>query len=105
MLNDLTANVNSCKACQLYAPSQKRKVIRSHAMKDAAFPFQECAADLFTLNGNEYLVLVDRLTGFLCSEKVIKTSTSSILIKLTNWFNLLRWPETICTDGGPQFRS
>ena len=38
-------------------------------------------------------------------DKVTKTSTSSILIKLTNWFNILGWPETIRTDGGPQFRS
>ena len=38
MLNDLTT-INSCKACQLYAPSQKRKIIRSHAMMKAAFSF------------------------------------------------------------------
>ena len=29
MLNDLTTTINSCKACQLYAPSQKRKTIQS----------------------------------------------------------------------------
>ena len=27
MLNDLTTTINSWKACQLYAPSQKRKII------------------------------------------------------------------------------
>ena len=105
MLNDLTTTIDSCKACQLYTPSQKGKVIQSQPMLKAAFSFQECAADLFTLNGNEYIVLVDRLTGFLCCDKVKKTSTSAILIKLTNWFNILGWPETIRTDGGPQFRS
>ena len=74
-------------------------------MTEAAFSFQECAADLFTLNGNEYIVLVDQLTGFFCCDKVTKTSTASILIKLPNWSNILGWPETIRTDGGPQFRS
>ena len=59
MLNDLTTTINSCKTCQLYAPSQKRKIIQSHAMTKAAFSFQECPADLFTLNGNEYIVLVN----------------------------------------------
>ena len=29
----------------------------------------------------------------------------AILIKLTNWFNILGWPKKIRTDGGPQFRS
>ena len=97
--------INSCKACQLYAPSQKRKTIQSQPMAKAAFSFQECAAALFSLNGNEYIVLVDRLTGFLCCAKVTNTSTSSILMKLTNWFNIQGLPETIRTDGGPQFRS
>ena len=103
MLNDITTTINSCKACQLYAPSQKKKIIQSHPMKDAAFSFQEC--DLFTLHGNDYIVLVDRLTGFICCEKLNKTCTASILIKLTSWFNLLGWPETIRTDNGPQLRS
>ena len=50
-------------------------------------------------------MLVDRLTGLLCCDKLTKTTTSAILIRLTNWFNILEWPEKICTDGGPQFRS
>ena len=37
--------------------------------------------------------------------QVTKTSTSAILVKLMNWFNILGWPETIRTNGGPQFRS
>ena len=102
MLNDLTTTIDSWKACP---PSQKRKVITSQTMLKAAFSFQECAANLFILNGNEFIILVDRLTGFLCCDKVKKNSTSAILIKLTNWFNILGWPETIRTDGGPQFRS
>ena len=89
----------------MYTPSQKKKVIQSQPLLKAAFSFQECASDLFTLNGNEYLVLVDRLTGFLCCDKLQRTTTLSIVIKLTNWFNILGWPEKIRTDGGPQFRS
>ena len=105
MLNDLTTTIDSCKACQMYTPSQKKKVIQSHTLLKAAFSFQECASDLFTLNGNEYIILVDRLTGFLCCDKLQRTTTSAILIKLTNWFNILGWPEKIRSDGGPQFRS
>ena len=105
MLNDLTTTIDSCKACQLYTQSQKRKVIQSQPMLKAAFSFQECTADLFTLTGNEYIVLVDRLTGFLCCDKLQKTSKSAIFIKLTNWFNILGWPEKILTNGGPQFCS
>ena len=96
MLNNITTTNNSYKACQMYTPSKKNKTIQSHPMKDAAFSFQECAADLFTLHGHDYIVLVDRFTGFICCQ-VNKTCTS--------WFDLLGWPETIRTEGGPQFRS
>ena len=66
MLNDITTTINSCKACQLYVWSQKKKAITSRPLKEAAFSFKECAADLFSLSGNHYIVLVDKLTGFLC---------------------------------------
>ena len=41
----------------------------------------------------------------MCCNKLLRTTTSAILIKLTNGFNILGWPEKIRTDGGPQFRS
>ena len=30
--------------------------------------------------------------------------SDAILKVLTSWFNLLGWPSSICSDGGPQFR-
>ena len=105
MLNDITTTIDSCKACQVYQPSQKKKTIKTQPLTKAAFSFQECASDLFTLYGKDYLVLVDRLTGFLCCDILHTTTTSTILVKLTNWFNILGWPDKIRTDGGPQFRS
>ena len=55
--------------------------------------------------GASHLHLMDRLTGFICCDKLNKTSTAIILFKLTAWFNLLVWHKTIQTDCGPQFRS
>ena len=104
MLNDITTTIDSCKACQLYVPSQKRKTTISRPLKEASFSFKECAADLFSLNTSDYIFLIDRLTGFLWCDKLATTSSAPVLIKLTNRFNLLGWPEIICTDGGPQFQ-
>ena len=95
MLNDITMTINSCRACQLYVPSQKKKKIVSSPLKNVSFSFKEWAADLFSLHSDDYLVLVDRLTGFFCCDKLNKTSTAIILLKITSWFNLLGWPETI----------
>ena len=51
MRNDITTTITGCKACQLYVPSQKKEAITSRPLQEAAFSFEECAADLFSLHG------------------------------------------------------
>ena len=36
--------------------------------------------------------------------KTDRHDTESVIKQLTHWFQLLGWPETICSDGGPQYR-
>ena len=44
------------------------------------------------------------LSGYLCTEKLRRTDTESVIKQLTHWFQLLDWPETIRSDSGPQYR-
>ena len=66
---------------------------------------QAVGTDLFSFQGNNYLVLVDRFSGYLCADKLRKTETSYTTAMLTEWFNILGWPETIRSDNGPQYRT
>ena len=63
------------------------------------------ATDLYQLGTDYYLILVDRYSGFVCSEKMRSTTASAIIRQLQAWFNLLGWPKVIRSDGGPQYLS
>ena len=60
--------------------------------------------DLFDVGGKQHLICVDHMSGFPMFS-VLFSSTSSVVINiLKGWFNLLGWPQSIRSDGGPQFR-
>ena len=60
------------------------------------------ASDLFDLNGDTYIVLIDRYSGYAWTEKLKRTDTCSICESLTRWITEFGWPSFIRTDGGPQ---
>ena len=63
----------------------------------------EVASDLFECNGNNWLVLVDRYSGYAWTSKLKNTSTDTVTAILTTWFH--DWPISIRTDRGPQYRT
>ena len=48
---------------------------------------------------------VDQWSGYPLFRKLSSTTAASIIKTLSEWFNLLGWPRSIRSDGGPQFRS
>ena len=106
MSNDIKQVIGQCKACQLLRPSQPSNMLTPTTLtKENYFTLQEVASDLFSLDGDEFLILVDRHSGYICCEQLRNTITSEVTKTLSTWFNMLGWPETIRTDGGPQYRS
>ena len=96
--------VLNCNTCQKLRPAQPNLPMTTTPTKNL-MPMQSIGTDLFSLEGTDYLIMVDRYSGFICSEKLNKTNTTAIINQLTKWFNLLGWPDTIRSDGGPQFRT
>ena len=65
---------------------------------------QHVGLDLFCFAGKEYLICVDHWSGYHLYQ-LLRSLTSDAVIKiLSTWFNMLGWPSSICSDGGPQFR-
>ena len=60
--------------------------------------------DLFSYGGKQYLICVDHWSGYPLYSLLRSLSTDSIIAILTNWLNILGWPSSIRSDGGPQFR-
>ena len=64
-----------------------------------------CSVDLGMLKGVNYLVLVDRFTGWPMVKRLTKLDTNAITKILEEWFYDMGKPIRIRSDGGPQFRS
>ena len=94
--------IDSCEACQRFRASQQHEPLM---MTESDHAFDAVGADLFHHKGNNYLVLVDRFSGFPIVSELKNTSTASVISKMHNWFLLYGFPRIIRTDGGPQFRS
>lgn len=102
MNNDVKQLVEGCSACQELLPSRPKEEL---VTRDASGPMDQVAVDLFSNAGMDYLVCVDRFSGWLWTCQLKKTLTSNITNALTRWFNDFGWPNSIISDSGPQFRS
>ena len=66
---------------------------------------EKLGIDLFELNCNYYLLVVDYYSGYIMYYNHKKTPTSEgVQYKLNDWFFTYGWPTEIRTDTGPQFR-
>ncbi|XP_065190896.1 uncharacterized protein K02A2.6-like [Sycon ciliatum] len=104
MNSELDTLVRSCDACREFQPSQSAEPPISD--RKPTLPFESVSADLFSCQGCEYLVFVDRLTGWPCIAKLGHSATSADVIRhFRRWFPDVGVPQVISTDGGPQFAS
>jgi len=105
LANDVTLRVKSCKVCQEMLPSKHGPIMAEVALGDLdSAPLEDVGTDIFHYNKENYLVLVDRASGFLWCDKLVRTNTASVIRLLSGWFCLFGYPSTIRSDGGPQYR-
>ena len=106
MINDIKQTINNCDECAKLQPCQQKiKMIKSQSYEETA-PMDSIGTDLFSYAGKDYLIIVDRYSGFvLCSEHIPNTNSANIIKILSKWFNILGFPKILRSDGGPQLRS
>ena len=106
MTNDLSCLIKQCEPCRLHAASQPKEPLRITDDRCPTLPFESTSADLFSCQGWEYLVYVDRKTGWPCVAKIGRTASSADVIHaIRGWFANVGVPRILTTDGGPQFSS
>jgi len=93
----------SCPHCQEELPSKEAATLLTRPTPNS--PMDEVAVDLFTAAGKDYLVMVDRLSGFPFVKRLRRTSSEEVQKTLRGWFLLWGFPVAIQSDGGPQFRA
>ena len=103
--NDIVTTVTACRKCQERQPSQCKEPMTLGDSPERVF--QEVSLDFFNHAGKDFLVYVDRLSGWpvLFNFNRGDTKTKSLIQACRKCFADLGVPEKMRTDGGPQFKS
>ena len=88
-----------CTPCQQIAPSQPNPP--PTPIIDPVYPFQQVCTDYFKYIGRNYLVFVDRYSGWPAVYRLSGGSTA-LVKKLRELFVTFGIPEQLASDGGPE---
>ena len=99
--NEISQMINSCSKCCENLPAMVRE---APITTTASRPFEAVSMDLFEHAGDQYLVCVDRYSGWPMVAKLRKTDTKTVTKQLVDWMVDFGKFSSIRTDGGPQFR-
>ena len=101
MNNEIKILIENCDLCQRFRASQP---LEDFATSTASSPMESVSMDLFSLNQSDYLVIVDRFSGFPWVFKLRNLNTEAVLNCFRQVIRTFGAPKTCRTDGGPQFR-
>ena len=89
--------------CAQYLSERPREPMKSHDIPSR--PWSKVSADVFQLNGSNYLVVVDHCSDYMEVEPLRNTSASTVIRAMKRNFARYGIPEECITDNGPQFDS
>ena len=101
--DDIQRKVSQCQVCQENSSSLQQETMQSHEVPKA--PWTKVGIDLFEYNKQQYLLVVDYNSKFPYTRRLHSPNTSTVINKLKEIFAENGIPETVITDGRPQFRS
>ena len=102
MNDDIEHLVTSCKTCRTLQPSQ-RGMEALEIDKDIA-PGTHYGIDLFNINTQDWVTMVDRYSGYPFARRLTKTDTGTVWAFVEDVCLEVGWPIVIRSDNGPQFR-
>ena len=96
---DITDYVNHCKTCTQHKAKQAVQPMLPRDVPDS--PWQEVAADLFTHNHKEYLLIADTFSKYPFVYQTSSKTAKSIIKKLQNLISQYGLPKRFFLDNGP----
>ena len=102
MGNEIDNLVRYCTACQRELPSQPRETLIHRPAPSR--PFTEVSMDFGDYAGHKFLVTVDHTSGWqFVTDLGIRAVASQLISASRDVFCMVGVPNTIWSDGGPQF--
>ena len=106
MTKDIREKLRTCDPCQRYARSHKQDPVEvSHSNMFNIFPGHTLHLDFAEYNNKDYLLLVDRLTGYIACENTVNQGTEAAILAVKNWANRFGFPYKIISDSGGGLKS
>ena len=100
---DIADYVNRCKTCTQHKAKQAVQPMLPRDVPDS--PWQELAADFFTHNHKEYLLIADMFSKYPFVYQISSKTAESINKKLQNLISQYGPPKRLFSDNGPPFSS
>ena len=100
MTTDISKIRNACTHCNRIAKSNPMQPPADPTHPD--YPFQRIASDYFQHGNNDYVVMVDRYSGWPMVYKS-ESGAKGLVKRLRETFVTFGVPEEITSDGGPEF--
>lgn len=104
MSAEIKQYISACEICREFdTTSQPKESLMSHEVPSR--PWERVGADIFTLDGKDYLVTIDYYSNFWEVDRLPDTKASTAILKLKSHFSRYGIPDQVVSDNGPQFTS
>ena len=103
MTKEIVQKVKACPTCNKYARSQTNEPLLQPKLPER--PFEKLAADLFHLNGQEFLLMTDYYSKMPFVKTLTSTTSAAVINYMQSVFAIHGIPKTLITDNAKQFAS
>ncbi|XP_013415834.1 uncharacterized protein K02A2.6-like [Lingula anatina] len=100
--NDIRNVVATCNVCQENQPRQQKEPMHSQPIPKELFEI--VSSDLFSIQGEHYLLLVDHFSKYWEITQLSDTTSEAVINELKQQFARHGIPKLFISDNGPQYQ-
>ena len=100
--SDIANIARACHACVAILP-RRQPELAVHTI--ATTPMDACGLDQASHDGTDYIIMVDRYSGYAWADKLSIATSAAIIRRLDYWFQHFGAPKVLLTDGAPNLTS
>jgi transposase InsO family protein len=103
MNSELKDYTSKCDICNSMRQGQQKESMKSHDVPNRAW--KTVSSDIFMLNGQDYVIMVDHYRDFFEYELLRKATTEGVVKFMKRNFARYGVPDKVISDNGPQYAS